>query len=59
MNIPVSKRKQAYADQVNCLYGNLQKFIKQLDVMGELENTTIVIQGLNNRIHGYPVSYHR
>ncbi len=47
LNVSIDKRKQAYADQVNCLYGSLQKFIKQLDSMGELENTTIVIQGLD------------
>ena len=49
-NTPITKRKQAYAEQINCLYGSLQKFVTQLDIMGELENTTIVIQGLNNPI---------
>ena len=45
---PIDKRRSSYADQVNCLYGYLEKFVQQLDKGGHLENTTIVIQGLNN-----------
>ena len=45
---PVDKRRSAYADQVSCLYGYLEKFVQQLDKLGYLENTTIVIEGLNN-----------
>lgn len=44
----ISDRKRAYAEQLNCLYGSLQKFMNQLEAMGLLENTTIIIQGLNN-----------
>ena len=46
--VPVDARRAAYADQVSCLYGHLEKFLQQLDKSGYLENTTIVIQGLNN-----------
>ncbi len=46
----LGNRQKAYLDQLNCLYGSLEKFIKQLDIMGQTENTTIVIQGLNNPI---------
>jgi hypothetical protein len=47
---PLINRQAAYAEQMNCLYGNLEKFIKQLEIMGESEKTTIVIQGLNNPV---------
>ncbi|MBE6443432.1 MAG: hypothetical protein E7020_02050 [Alphaproteobacteria bacterium] len=45
---PVDKRRSSYADQVSCLYGSLEKFVQQLDKGGHLEDTTIVIQGINN-----------
>ena len=47
-NSSLSNRQKAYAEQLNCLYGSLEKFIEQLRIMGEEENTTIIIQGLNN-----------
>jgi hypothetical protein len=40
-------RRNAYAEQVSCVYGLLEKFIKQLDKIGSLDNTTIIIEGLN------------
>lgn len=46
MVMPQNK-KEAYAQQISCLYGSLQKFLSQLNAMGQLEDTTIVIQGLN------------
>ncbi len=43
----IDVRRSAYADQVSCLYGYLEKFMQQLDKMGQLEDTTVVIEGLN------------
>lgn len=60
-NVSLANRKTAYADQLSCLYGSLQKFIQQLDVMGELDNTTIIIQGLNNplKLNGKVSEYYK
>lgn len=44
----IDSRRSAYAEQVSCLYGHLEKFIQQLDKSGHLKNTTIIIEGLNN-----------
>ncbi len=44
----LESRREAYADQVNCLVGSLERFMQQLDKMGQLDNATIVIDGLNN-----------
>lgn len=44
----LESRREAYADQINCLSGVLERFIQQLAKMGQLENTTIIINGLNN-----------
>ena len=44
----IDMRRQAYAEQVSCLYGSLEKFMQQLENSGMLSNTTIVIEGLNN-----------
>lgn len=43
----IDKKREAYAEQTSCLYGALEKFMQQLKKAGSLENTTIVIQGLN------------
>lgn len=40
-------RRNAYAEQVSCVYGLLEKFMRQLDKIGSLDNTTIIIEGLN------------
>ncbi len=42
------ERRSFYAEQVSCLYGYLEKFMQQLDRAGHLENTTIIIEGINN-----------
>ena len=44
----LESRREAYADQVNCLAGSLERFMQQLDRMGQLDNATIIIDGLNN-----------
>lgn len=43
----LDKKRTAYAEQVNCLYGALEKFMQQLQKSGSLDNTTLVIEGLN------------
>jgi len=40
-------KKEAYAEQVACLYGQLENFIEKLSNSDRLSDTTIVIQGLN------------
>lgn len=42
------QKKQAYAEQLTCLYGQLEKFIQKLINEDRLRDTVIVIQGLNN-----------
>ena len=51
-NIPmvsktVNMRQEAYYDQANCLYGYLNKFMSQLKNSGMIDNTTVIIAGLN------------
>ncbi len=46
--ISTDERRSLYAEQVDCLYGYLEKFMQQLDRAGHLEDTTIIITGLNN-----------
>lgn len=51
-NIPMAQtmminRQNAYFDQTSCLYGYLNKFMKQLAITGMDSNTTIIIAGLN------------
>ncbi len=41
------KKKEAYAEQISCLYGQLENFIEKLKNADRLKNTTLVIQGLN------------
>ena len=41
-------KKEAYAEQITCLYGLLEKFMQKLTMEGVLNNTVIVIQGLSN-----------
>ncbi len=42
-----ARKKESYAEQVACLYGQLENFIAKLSNNNKLANTTIVIQGLN------------
>lgn len=46
--VSTESKRIAYAEQVSCLYGYLEKFMQQLHKGGLLENTTIIIEGLNN-----------
>ena len=41
-------KRIAYADQVNCVMGELENFVRYLKKIGQFDNTTIVISGLNN-----------
>ena len=43
----IDERRNAYADQINCLFGALDNFIRQLDQKGYLKDTTLIIEGLN------------
>lgn len=45
---PLETRRNAYAEQTNCLIGSLEKFVRTLKKTGQFDNTTIVITGLNN-----------
>ncbi len=47
VHVTLDQRRAAYAEQVSCLYGALEKFMQQLKKSGSLEDTTIVINGLN------------
>ncbi len=50
----VNIRKEALAEQTNCLYGKLEKFIQDLERSGALKQTAIIIQGLDNVLGGTP-----
>lgn len=43
----VIEKRNAYFRQTMCLYGKLSQFMENLQKSGELENTTIIIQGLS------------
>lgn len=45
--VAIDQRRNAYAEQLSCLFGALDTFIRRLDKMGYLENTTVIIEGLN------------
>lgn len=47
-NNNVMNKREAYAEQMSCLYGQLEHFIQNLSNAGQLDNSVIVIQGLNN-----------
>ena len=45
--VTIDRRRNAYAEQLSCLFGALDTFIRQLDKKGYLEDTTLIIEGLN------------
>ncbi|MBQ9235463.1 MAG: hypothetical protein IJ184_03255 [Alphaproteobacteria bacterium] len=45
--VSLTTRQNSYLEQSSCLYGYLQKFIKQLDSIDE-GNTTLIIAGISN-----------
>ena len=50
----INLRKEALAEQTNCLYGRLEKFIQDLEKSGNLKQTSIIIQGLDTVLGGTP-----
>ena len=51
-NMPIaqaslSAKQNAYFDQSNCMYGYLNKFMKQLEINGLDKNTTVVVAGVS------------
>lgn len=44
----IDDRRKAYADQVNCAVGSLAYFLQRLDEIGQLEKSTVIVQGLGN-----------
>lgn len=44
----IGKRRLAYMEQTNCLFGQLENFIQKLTNSNKLNKSVIVIQGLNN-----------
>lgn len=42
-----SMQHTAYAEQVSCLYGKLENFIRTLKAQNKLKDTTIIISGIN------------
>ena len=53
-SIDLSKRREAFAEQTSCLYGQLENFIQKLEKKDKLEHTTIVIAGLNTPFASIP-----
>lgn len=49
----LNQKREAYADQVSCLYGRLESFMQKLQKSGKLDNTVIVINGISgvNSLH--------
>ncbi len=50
------QKKEAYAEQINCLYGQLESFMQKLKNSDSLKDTTIIIQGLNTPQRMLPLS---
>ena len=48
------KRREAFAEQTSCLYGQLENFIQKLERNSKLEHTTIIIAGLNTPFPSIP-----
>lgn len=46
-NNSAAGKQQAYAEQTNCLIGQLENFVQELKRAGKLDNTVIVIQGIS------------
>lgn len=44
---PLTKKRDAYFDQLACTYGSLQAFMDKLHKSGQAKNTVLIIQGLN------------
>ncbi len=44
----LSNKQKAYANQLNCLTGALEYFLRRLDKSGQIGATTIVLTGLDN-----------
>lgn len=40
-------KKEAYAEQISCLYGQLENFMQTLSNSGQLSRTVIVLQGIS------------
>ena len=45
--VGIDVRRDAYAEQISCLFGALDNFIRRLERGGYLKDTTLIIQGLN------------
>ena len=44
---PLTKKRDAYFDQLACTYGSLQAFMDELQKNGQAKKTVLIIQGLN------------
>ncbi len=44
---PLTKKRDAYFDQLACAYGSLQSFVDELQKSGQAKNVVLIIQGLN------------
>ncbi len=44
---PLTKKRDAYFDQLACTYGSLQAFMDKLHKNGQAKNTVLIIQGLS------------
>ena len=53
-SISLQERRKAFAEQTNCLYGQLEKFIQTLERNGSLKRTTLIIQGLSTPFSSIP-----
>lgn len=49
----LDQKREAYAEQVSCLYGKLESFMQKLEKSGKLANTVVVINGISgvNSLH--------
>ena len=45
--VPLTKKRDAYFDQLACAYGSLQSFVDELQKSGQAKNVVLIIQGLS------------
>ncbi|MDY4841449.1 MAG: hypothetical protein SO314_03695 [Alphaproteobacteria bacterium] len=44
---PLTKKRDAYFDQLACAYGSLQSFVDDLQKSGQAKNVVLIVQGLS------------
>ena len=52
--VSLQEKRKSFAEQVSCLYGQLEKFVQKLERTGTIGHTTIIITGLNTPFSKIP-----